>query len=350
MSFGLLSGIGSVLGGLGGIFGKKKKDPTPAQNLLSQAQGARQAADQYGFNPLTMLQYGQPGGAMGGGGGSPSPLASIQMLTDGLAGLDDIVSGDAARRRAADQLNLDLAQLKLDQTRSGVLVTQTPYAVNQFGPSPLGVRPVTVQQSAGGPRGGFNVPAAGVSVQGASGDRSVAPAGSGGERPLMEVDSGSIVSDPRRPVDNDPVKSHSGTLIVDNPNLPVPLRVPTLDGDEALQWYDYPSLIVPGIVAGIDFLNTPAFGPPRGYTSDGEYIGDREPWEPVAKPKGKPLPDYYTHAQTGFTAKRGAGPDVQSRSPRPKLPAGYKGYTISRNFSPSYYSDKIYGWLNSRKP
>lgn len=152
----LLSGVGSVLGGLGGLFGKKKKDPTPAQNLLSQAQGARQAADQYGFNPLTMLQYGQPGGAMGGGGGGPSPLASIQLLTDGLKGIDDVVSGDAARRRAADQLNLDLAQLKLDQARSGVLVTQTPYAVNQFGPSPLGVRPVTVQQSHGGSRGGRN--------------------------------------------------------------------------------------------------------------------------------------------------------------------------------------------------
>lgn len=305
MSFGLLSGIGSVLGGLGGIFGKKPKNAqvTTAQGVLGQAQGATEAAQKYGFNRLTLLGSSAP---MPGESGGPSPLASIQMITDGLKDVDDIVSGDAARRRAADQLNLDLSQLKLDQARSGVLAVAPQYAVNGIGsgPSPLGVGPVRVQQSAGGLRGGNNVPAAGVSVEGAPGDRSVAPAGSGGERPLIEVDSGSILSDPRRPVDNDPVKSHSGTLIVDNPNLPVPLRMPTLDGDEALQWYDYPSLILPGIAAGIDFLNTPAFGPPRGYTSDGEYIGDREPWEPVAKPKGKPLPEYYTFPQTGFTAKR----------------------------------------------
>lgn len=154
MAFGLLSGIGSVLGGLGGLFGKKKS-ATPALNMLSQAKGAREAAAQYGFNPLTMLQYGQPGGAMGGGGGA-SPLASIQMITDGLKDIDDITSGDAARRRAADQLNLDLAQLKLDQARSGVVATVPHYAVDGVGPgpSPLGVRPVTVAQTHGGSLGG----------------------------------------------------------------------------------------------------------------------------------------------------------------------------------------------------
>lgn len=300
MSFGLLSGIGSVLGGLGGIFGKKPKNAqvTTAQGVLGQAQGATEAAQKYGFNRLTLLGNSSP---MMGESGGVSPLASVQMITDGLKDIDDVTSGDAARRRAADQLNLDLAQLKLDQARSGVLAVTPNYARDSIGsgPSPLGGGTVRVQQSAGGPR---------VSVQGAPGDRSVAPAGSGGERPLIEVDSGSIVSDPRRPVDNDPVKTHPGTIIVDNPNLPVPLRVPTLDGDEALQWYDYPSLIIPGIVAGIDFLNTPAFGPPRGYTSDGEYIGDRDPWEPVSKPKGKPLPEYYSHPQTGFTAKRRSFP------------------------------------------
>ncbi|MCE8467944.1 hypothetical protein LZ189_02540, partial [Rhodovulum sulfidophilum] len=55
--------------------------------------------------------------------------------------------------------------------------------------------------------------------------------------------------DPRRKVDNAPVNSTSGFMEVDNPYLPVPLRVPTLDGDEALQWYDYPSLLLPGAIA-----------------------------------------------------------------------------------------------------
>ena len=60
MAFNLGTAIGAakVIGGLFGLGKKKKKDPTPRDNLLSQAQGARDAADKYGFNPLTMLQYG----------------------------------------------------------------------------------------------------------------------------------------------------------------------------------------------------------------------------------------------------------------------------------------------------
>lgn len=141
----LLSGVGSVLGGIGGLFGsKKKKDPTPRQNLLSQARGAREAADKYGFNPLTMLQYGQPGGAMGGGGGSAPPLASIQAITDGLRDINDITSGAAERRRKAEELELDLAQIRLDQARSGVVAVGPGANSVGTGPSPLGRRAVQV--------------------------------------------------------------------------------------------------------------------------------------------------------------------------------------------------------------
>lgn len=149
---GLLSGIGSVLGGLGGLFGKKANPGRDTRHvILNQVGTAREAGEKYGFNPLTVLQSGAAnvGGIAGGGA---SPLASVQMITDGLRGIDDVVSGDAARRRAADQLNLDLAQLKLDQARSGVLAVAPSYAVNGVGsgPSPLGVRPVRVTQSNGG--------------------------------------------------------------------------------------------------------------------------------------------------------------------------------------------------------
>jgi len=115
---GMVAGAAKAVGGLFGLFKKKKKDPTPRDNLLSQAQGARDAADKYGFNPLTMLQYGQPGGAMVSGGGDAPPLASIELLTGGLADINDITSGDAARRRAADQLELDLAKVKIEQAKS----------------------------------------------------------------------------------------------------------------------------------------------------------------------------------------------------------------------------------------
>ncbi len=37
-------------------------------------------------------------------------------------------------------------------------------------------------------------------------------------------------------------------MVVDNPHLDFPIYVPTADGDEPLQWYDYPSLAAP--VAG----------------------------------------------------------------------------------------------------
>lgn len=159
---GLLGAVGAVtevLGGIKGLTRKEKKAPTPADNIMSQAQGAREAAEKYGFNPLTLLQYGQTGGSLGAGGGGAPPLASVDLLTSGLRGLDDIASGDQARRRQADQLELDLAKVRLDQARSGVYQTSPgmPGSVAQVqpqashgvgsGPSPLGRRSAVVSQS-----------------------------------------------------------------------------------------------------------------------------------------------------------------------------------------------------------
>lgn len=162
--FGLLSGAVGVATGLKGLFGKKKKDPTPTDNILSQAKGAREAADKYGFNPLTMLQYGQPGGAMGGGGSAP-PLASIQAITDGLRGIDDITSGDAERRRKAEELQNDLLRVQLDQARSGVVAVGPGADSVGNGPSPLGRRAAVLPMPTGkafAPRkGGFGSPTKG---------------------------------------------------------------------------------------------------------------------------------------------------------------------------------------------
>lgn len=134
---------------IGGAFKKKKKSPTPRSNLLSQAQGAREAAEKYGFNPLTMLQYGQTGASTIGGGGT-APLASIGLISDALQGFDDIFSGDEARRRQADQLNIDLAKVKLDQLRSGVMPS-APQAVDTVGGglSPLGRARATYANNTG---------------------------------------------------------------------------------------------------------------------------------------------------------------------------------------------------------
>lgn len=142
-----ISAVGSLLGGLGGIFGRKKKQPSPRDNMMSQAAGARDAAAKYGFNPLTMLQYGQPAGT--GIADAGPPLASIAMLTDGLSGLADEFSGDADHRRAQERLDYDIAKLKYDQLRTGIVAagpagtgiyTSRPNAADNIGGSlsPLG--------------------------------------------------------------------------------------------------------------------------------------------------------------------------------------------------------------------
>lgn len=226
---GTLAGIGNVLGGVAGMKQAGEEGPTPRDNLMSQAQGARDAAKEYGFNPLTMLQYGQTG-AMAGGGGA-APLASIQLLTDGLKDIGDIASGDAARRRAADQLSLDMAKLKYDQARSGVVMAPAS-SVNAVGPgpSPLGRRAVTVMQDGSAPARA--VPAR---VGGAI----------GGLRPLPDVSP----ADPRREVEHAPITTHSGVVQIDTPWLSAPIYVPTMDGDEPVQWYDLPSLALWGAPA-----------------------------------------------------------------------------------------------------
>lgn len=144
-----LAGIGSLIGGVSGLFSKSKGAPSARENTVKLAQGARQASERYGFNPLTMLGAGSSMGGGGGGGGAP-PLASIQMLTEGLEGIDDEVSGDAARRRQADQLQLDLAKVQLEQARSGVIASG-PTAADAVGGSlsPLGApRGTHVQKAA----------------------------------------------------------------------------------------------------------------------------------------------------------------------------------------------------------
>ena len=145
---GILAGIGSLIGGVSGLFSKSKGAPSARENTVKLAQGARQAAERYGFNPLTMLGAGASMG--GGGGGGAPPLASIQMLTEGLQGIDDVVSGDAARRRQADQLQLDLAKVQLEQARSGVIASGRTAADAVGGSlSPLGApRGTHVQKAA----------------------------------------------------------------------------------------------------------------------------------------------------------------------------------------------------------
>lgn len=207
---------------------KGQEAVTPYDNLMSQAAGARAAAEEYGFNPLTMLTLGQTGASTQAAG--PPPLASIQMITSGLTGLEDVVTGSAARRRAAEQLNLDLASLQLEKARSGVAtipmsntISSAPGAVN------FGRQSVQWSQAHAAPARVVPARSLGTGPQ-------AAPANA---RPLVEASQ----VDPRRETDHAAVPTHAGVMVVDNPNVPFPLYMPTLDGDEALDVTQYPTAL-----------------------------------------------------------------------------------------------------------
>lgn len=157
-------GIASAIGGIAGLFGSKKGAPSARENINKLAQGARQASERYGFNPLTLLGAGSTMGG-GGGGGSAPPLASIDLIVGGLKDISDEVSGDAERRRKAEELELDLAKVQLEQARAG-LIARSPVAggVGQ-GPAPLGRRAaVQVGEAGRTPArkiGGFGTPTKG---------------------------------------------------------------------------------------------------------------------------------------------------------------------------------------------
>ncbi|WP_157971279.1 hypothetical protein [Pseudogemmobacter bohemicus] len=139
--FTIMSGVGSLAGGIAGLFGARRKNPSPRDNIMSQVSGWREAADAYGFNPLTVAQYGNPGGT--GLAASGPPLASFDMLASGFREIGDVVSGDADRRRAQEDAKLDLAKLEIERLQAG----RSADALG--GVSPLGNRPSTVGISGG---------------------------------------------------------------------------------------------------------------------------------------------------------------------------------------------------------
>lgn len=113
--------IGAVIGGIGSIFGKKKdKIYKNDAAIMDSARGARQASAEFGFNPLTLL--GATGGAGAVASGGSSPLASLSIIGDVMQANDPQKKADEERQRKREELDLELAQIKLDQARSGVII------------------------------------------------------------------------------------------------------------------------------------------------------------------------------------------------------------------------------------
>lgn len=250
--------VGSLLGGL---LGRNKQTVISAgDNFRSHMDGVMDSAAKYGFSPLALA-------GVNAGQGTIIPGDNSSMG----AGIADAAMflGDALSKKT-DAAKLQEVSAQRDRLQSQVeTLTIRPKVPGIFPAFRLGT------------------PRAGTPATVSTG---VVPAGpaAGDVRPLSSRDSGAF-ADPRRDVDNQDVKSHPGYIMVDNPTFGMPLRVPTLDGDEPLHWYDYPDLALTGAVAAKDFLDSPAFGPPEGYASDGQPLGPPAP-RVSPKPKRRPVP------------------------------------------------------------
>lgn len=212
--FGAILGAGASL--LGGILGKPDKpkyvsaQQQSREGILGQAEGARQAADKYGFNPLTLLGVSSPLPAFQGQS-APNYLGSAiadagMILADGMAR-----KADAGKKSALEQQNDELRdrikELTLRPRVGGV------YAQRQATP--------TLRAALGQPE---------------------AP---DGMRPLPET----LAVDPRREVEHNPTTTSSGFMFIDNPHFPYRFPVMTLDGDEPISIGEYPTVAL-GAVAG----------------------------------------------------------------------------------------------------
>lgn len=94
----LLGGIGQLVGGASGLFGRSNKPPTISEQVIGQAEGARKAAELYGFNRLALL--GLSTSPM-----QPGPQAADYMgsaIADGAMMLAEGLS----KRRGGGQLSI----------------------------------------------------------------------------------------------------------------------------------------------------------------------------------------------------------------------------------------------------
>lgn len=200
---------------LGGLFGRKSSKP---KYVVPDYGKIRSKAEAAGFNPLTALTSA-PGSVVAGG---QNYMGSA--IADAALHLADGMQEKAAQEGEAQKLreeNVELAKKVRDLTirpRVGGI-----YSGNVSTPS--------IRSALGVPDGSTSDPSARVSVP--SGDGSQ-PSGSDG-RDLLDSDP----ADPRREVENNPVTTGPGFLVIDNPYLPR-TYIPSTDGDEPVDILELP--------------------------------------------------------------------------------------------------------------
>lgn len=100
---------------LGGLFGRKQKQMTPAQSIMSTAQGVTDASAATGLNRLTLLSASNATAGAGMAMGGPPPLASLSVLGDII---DENFSNDAKERKQHNRLQNELLTLEVDRART----------------------------------------------------------------------------------------------------------------------------------------------------------------------------------------------------------------------------------------
>lgn len=239
-----------IFGAVLGLASANKARGQAQEDAFNKFSDLRDAAIHGGFNPLTALEA--TGGA--GFGAFPSsapPLASVELLTGALQDGADELTGVAETRRATDRLNRDLAALRLDQARSGVVVDRGVPARG-----PLGGRPATVGTISG-----------------------IGPGTSGGAFPWSIRD----IATGNRPVRIEPVSNTGGFIEVETPWTGGPVSIPG-DGGEPWEASEVATVVLAG-VPQVAWNWLGPNGPPGKWMS--EHIGapiDRWLQRPAAPP------------------------------------------------------------------
>lgn len=220
---------------LGGLFGQSSAaadrrfnaQQIDKQNAYNNPINIRKRAEKAGFNPLLFVGPGV-GLQTGVAQANSANYMGAAIADAGMAIADNIAN--STKRKQAEQLGAleienaklqnKLLQLTLRPKVGGVYAQRetTPTIAAAVGGGNANTDPVLSGQRSGG---------------------AVVDSDHSGLTPLSET----LPIDPRRKVDNSAITTTSGFMVVDNPAFGR-IYSPTLDGDEPLQWYDYPTLAI----------------------------------------------------------------------------------------------------------
>lgn len=193
----------------GGLVNKATA-PKP-QYVVPDYKAIRADAEKAGFNPLTALTQGPQGSVVQSANYMGSAISDAALM---------LAENYAASSKAAKVSSLQSSNQKLRKAVENM--TLRPKVGGIYSQQKSGGSNDTISNRVSPDR---------------TGNGSVYTS-SVGIRPLAD----SLPVDPRRNVKNADINTSSGFTVIDNPNVPFPIYSPTLDGDEPLQWYDWPTI------------------------------------------------------------------------------------------------------------